>query len=282
MCPDRTREQARKRTGSLCQNRLKVPRAPKPGLIDQGKWGYDLISGFTKQMSAIPSLPAEPAGKTVTSSIPNFMSQGQSEKPISLRNLQPTGSAPAEAKSEKPAKVLIKSIRDLAGQVALWRQPSPLRQDYEMVVNDEVIATLRWKKIGGSTAIARAPEGTWTFKSAGFLTPRVTIRLPNSDYDFGTFRTGASGSGTLESLGDQKFQWRCVNFMQNAWAFFDDEGNKLVQIRPEVQGNKPTGVVEIGVKASGRQEIGFLVIFAWYLLVLTSEDVAAANPPASA
>ena len=150
-----------------------------------------------------------------------------------------------------------------------------------MAVNEEVVATLRWKKIGGTTAIARAPEGTWTFKAAGFLSPRVTVRLPNSDYDFGTFRASSNGSGTLESLGDQKFQWRYVNFMQNAWAFFDDEGNKLVQIRPEFSGNKPTGIVDIGVKAAGKQEIGFLVVLAWYLLVLTADDVAAANPPAT-
>jgi len=90
--------------------------------------------------------------------------------------------------------------------------------------------------------------------AAGYLSPRVTIRLPNSDYDFGTFRANSNGSGQLESLGDQKFPWRCVNFLQNAWAFFDDEGNKLVQIRPEFSGNKPTASVEIGVKAAGRQE----------------------------
>ena len=210
---------------------------------------------------------------------PPQMNKENPDKPIPLRSLAATPPPKAEATGEQPAKTMIKSIRDLAGQSATWRQPSPLRQEFEMVVNDDVIATLRWKRIGGTTAIARAPEGTWTFKAAGFVHPRVTIRLPNSDYDFGTFRINSSG-GVLESLGDQKFPWRCVNFMQNAWAFFDDEGNKLVQIRPEFAGNKPTGMVEIGVKAGGRQEVGFLVILAWYLLVLTAEDVASANPPA--
>ena len=207
------------------------------------------------------------------------MSEGHPEKPISLRNLQPAAPAKPEQPAETPVRVVIKSIRDLAGQTVIWRQPSPLRQEYEMSLNDDVVATLRWKKVGGTTAIARAPEGTWTFKTAGYLSPRVTIRLPNSDYDFGTFRSGSNGAGQLESLGEQRFDWRCVNFMQNAWAFFDNEGNKLLQIRPEVQGNKPTGIIEIGVKAAGQQEIGFLVIFAWYLLVLAAEDIAALNPP---
>jgi hypothetical protein len=209
------------------------------------------------------------------------MSQGKPEKPIALRGLASTSPAKEENPGDQPAKTPIKSIRDLAGQTTTWRQPSPLRQEFEMAAGDEVIATLRWKKIGGTTAIARAPEGTWTFKSAGYLSPRVTIRLPNSDYDFGTFRANSNGSGQLESLGDQKFPWRCVNFLQNAWAFFDEEGNKLVQIRPEFSGNKPTASVEIGVKAAGRQEVGFLVILGWYLLTLAAEDVAAANPPST-
>lgn len=195
-----------------------------------------------------------------------------------LRNMPP--SAVQERPANSSATTMIKSIRDLAGQTTVWRQPSPLRQEFEMTSGDEVVATLRWKKMGGTLAIARTPEGTWSFKSSGFLTPRVTVRLPNSDYDFGTFSAGTNGAGVLESLGDQKFPWRCVNFMQNAWAFFDDEGNKLLQIRPELQGTKPTGIVDIGVKASGRQEVGFLVVFAWYLLVLAAEDVASSNPPA--
>jgi hypothetical protein len=209
------------------------------------------------------------------------MSQSNPEKPIALRGMAAISPARDDSSSVQPSKNTIKSIRDLAGQSATWRQPSPLRQEFEMAVGDEVVATLRWKKIGGTTAIARAPEGTWTFKAAGYLSPRVTIRLPNSDYDFGTFRANSNGSGLLESLGDQRFPWRCVNFLQNAWAFFDDEGNSLVQIRPEFSGNKPTASVEIGVKAAGRQEVGFLVILSWYLLILAAEDVAAANASAA-
>ncbi|MBK8479389.1 MAG: hypothetical protein IPL39_24840 [Opitutaceae bacterium] len=171
-----------------------------------------------------------------------------------------------------------KSIRDLAGRNALWRQPSQLRQEYELVVGDEIVATLRWRKNVGSAAVARSPDGTWSFKAAGFLNPRVTIRLPNSDYDFAVFRPGNTGAGYLEAMAEQRYQWRCVNFWQNAWAFFDSEGDRLVTIRPDTAAAKVGGIVTVELKASAHQEIGYLVILGWYLLVLMAEDAAAGVP----
>ena len=171
-----------------------------------------------------------------------------------------------------------KSIRDLAGRNVLWRQPSQLRQEYELVVGEEIVATLRWRKNVGSAAVARSPDGTWSFKAAGFLNPRVTIRLPNSDYDFAVFRPGNTGTGVLEAMAEQRFHWRCVNFWQNTWAFFDNEGDRLVTIRPDTAVAKIGGIVTVELKASAHQEIGYLVVLGWYLLVLMAEDAAAGTP----
>lgn len=185
---------------------------------------------------------------------------------------------PVAEPSVRPAVNVTKSIRDLAGRNALWRQPSQLRQEYELVVGDEIVATLRWRKNVGSAAVARSPDGTWSFKAAGFLNPRVTIRLPNSDYDFAVFRPGNTGAGYLEAMAEQRYQWRCVNFWQNAWAFFDSEGDRLVTIRPDTAAAKVGGIVTVELKASAHQEIGYLVILGWYLLVLMAEDAAAGVP----
>ncbi len=185
---------------------------------------------------------------------------------------------PAAEPSVRPAVNVTKSIRDLAGRNALWRQPSQLRQEYELVVGDEIVATLRWRKNVGSAAVARSPDGTWSFKAAGFLNPRVTIRLPNSDYDFAVFRPGNTGAGNLEAMAEQRYQWRCVNFWQNAWAFFDGDGDRLVTIRPDTAAAKVGGIVTVELKASAHQEIGYLVILGWYLLVLMAEDAASGVP----
>ena len=178
----------------------------------------------------------------------------------------------------RPVASNTRSIRDLAGRNALWRQPSQLRQEYEMVVGEEIVATLRWRKNVGTAAVARSPDGTWSFKDAGFLNPRVSIRLPNSDYDFAVFRPRNTGEGVLEAMADQRFAWRCVNFWQNTWAFFDSEGDRLLSIKPDSGGLKLGAQVSVELKASAHQEIGYLVVLGWYLMVLMAEDAVAAQP----
>jgi len=175
-----------------------------------------------------------------------------------------------------------RSIRDLAGHSAIWRQPSQLRQEYEMVVGEEIVATLRWRKNVGTNAVGRSPDGIWSFKAAGFLNPRVSIRLPNSDYDFAVFRPRNTGEGILEAMADQRYQWRCVNFWQNTWAFFDTEGDRLLTIKPDAGGPKLGAQLTVELKASSHQEIGYLVILGWYLLVLMAEDAVAGQPPGMA
>lgn len=147
-----------------------------------------------------------------------------------------------------------------------------------MVAGEEVVATLRWRKNVGTNAVARAPDGAWSFKAGGFINPRVTIRLPNSDYDFATFRARNTGEGTLEAMGNQRYEWRCINFWQNQWAFFDGEGDRLLTIKPDLGSLKLGAQVGIELKASAHQEIGYLVVLGWYLLVLLAEDAAASQP----
>lgn len=166
-----------------------------------------------------------------------------------------------------------KSLRELAGSAAAWRQPSPLRQEYDLTTAaGEVVATLRWRKNWGTVAVARAPEGSWTYKANGFLSPKVTVRLPNSEHDFATFRPGADGEGTLEGLAEVRFNWRCINFWTNAWAFYDAEGDRLMQVHPEIVQSRAVGVVQFDAKASQWQEIGYLASLGWYLLVLMAAD----------
>ncbi len=199
--------------------------------------------------------------------------------PSPLRLGLPPRSTPAEfAGASTPGTV--RSIRDLAGRTALWRQPSQLRQEYEMVVGEEIVATLRWRKNVGTNGVGRSPDGTWSFKAAGFLNPRVTLRLPNSDYDFAVFRPRNTGEGILEAMGDQRYTWRCVNFWQNAWAFFDTEGDRLMTIKPDQASLKLGAQLTIELKAAAHQESGYLVILGWYLLVLMAEDAVAGQPGA--
>lgn len=190
--------------------------------------------------------------------------------------LRPFSAFAAPANGAEP--VLIKSIRALAGRTAVWRQPSQLRQDYELVADGEIVANLRWKKNGGTTAVGRSPDGVWSLKASGYLNPRVTLRLPNSDYDFATFRPRAAGEGLLLALGDRRFEWRCTNAWQQAWAFYDHDDQRLFQIRPEGVHPRVSALVEFDPAAADHNEVGYLIVLGWYLLVLMADDAAASQP----
>lgn len=79
-------------------------------------------------------------------------------------------------------------------------------------------------------------------------------------------------------MADQRFQWRCVNFWQNTWAFFDPEGDRLLTIKPDAAGLKLGAQLNVELKASAHQEIGYLVVLGWYLMVLMAEDAVAGQP----
>ena len=53
-------------------------------------------------------------------------------------------SFPSSASSASSPVNPTRTIRDLAGRTVVWRQPSQLRQEYEMVAGEEIVATLRF------------------------------------------------------------------------------------------------------------------------------------------
>lgn len=189
--------------------------------------------------------------------------------------VSPTARPPTPLATTGREGGVLKSLRALAGRTALWRQPSQLRQDFELVADGEPVAQLRWKKTGGTTALGRSPDGTWSFKTSGYLNPRVTIRMSNSEYDFATFRPRSTGEGTLHALADQRFQWRCSNTWQQVWAFHDSNGDRLLQIRPEGVHPRVSALVEFDSAAASYSETGYLAVLGWYLLVLMADDAAA-------
>jgi hypothetical protein len=73
----------------------------------------------------------------------------------------------------------MRCIGEAAGQELHWGRGSVRGREYELRVGEEILATLGWQR--GSLAIARAADGCWSFKRAGFCHPRVTVRVAGSD-----------------------------------------------------------------------------------------------------
>jgi hypothetical protein len=160
----------------------------------------------------------------------------------------------------------------------VWTQPRAGTPAYELYAGEDQVATLRWQQ--GSTAEACAAGGQWTFERGGGWHPHVTVRVAGSDADLATFTTHWTGTGTLECAGGHRFQWRAEDIWRRHWAWQDDDGTPLLRIgappKTERGGRTSTGLVELTLKAGTLTELPLLVLLGWYLVVLHTQDVAAA------
>jgi hypothetical protein len=115
-------------------------------------------------------------------------------------------------------------IQEAADQELIWRQPSAMKQHYELRAGDEVLATLRWEKNWGSLATARTAEGAWTFKRAGFWQQRVAVWPAGEAREVATFTPKWTGDGALVVAGGRTFRWAGKGFwgLEKFWQAGED------------------------------------------------------------
>jgi hypothetical protein len=170
----------------------------------------------------------------------------------------------------------MRTIRDAAGQALRWAQLSAFSREYELRAGEEALATLRWQKAFGSLALATCAGGAWTFKRSGFLSPRVTVRRPESEAEVAVLKPGWRGEGTLELATGQSYPWRNTSFWRSEWAFTDGAGEPLVEFKPEFAFFKQAAEVKLGPRAGSVPDLSLLTLLGWYLMVLMSADSGAA------
>jgi hypothetical protein len=176
----------------------------------------------------------------------------------------------------------MKTIREAGVQPLRWTRPSMLTRQYELVSGTEVIGGLRWESMFGSLATAETADGTWTFKRAGFMTPRVTVRAPGSAADLAVLRVGLKGDGLLHGPERRNYQWQRTNFWRSEWAFATETGRLLVGFDPDFSLLKHAATVKIEQEALPIPDLALLVTLGWYLMLLLSEEASAVTASAAA
>jgi hypothetical protein len=155
---------------------------------------------------------------------------------------------------------------DMSGQL-VWAPSSSSSRRFELRVLDETVATLTFDKEVGSLATGRAHGGAWTFKRAGFLQPRVTVREAGSEYDHVVFRPTWTGSGDVEFRGGLHVHWRPFGFSNSEWAFLRaDERLLTFHWLPDTAALDAR--VEFSAAALTLPEAPVLLLLGWYLRVL--------------
>lgn len=192
-------------------------------------------------------------------------------------------------------------IQEAADQELVWRQPSALRQDYELRAGEELLATLRWEKAWGTLATARTAETAWTFKRSGFWQQRVGVRPLGSEREVATFAPDWKGDGTLTAESGRTFRWAGKGFwgLEKVWRERDDAppligfknlGKLKTEARvvlspvaaalPETTQlddlYQPLPPEAMGPPSASLAELPLLVTLGFYLMVLEIMDTAVA------
>jgi hypothetical protein len=148
---------------------------------------------------------------------------------------------------------------------------------FELRSGADVVATLAFEKLFGSLATGRTATGAWTFKRAGFLQPRVTVREAGAELDLAVFHPTWTGSGEVEFGAGVRVHWRSFGFWSREWAFVRGAEERLVTFRPEEDVSAPGSRVELGAAARTLPDIGVLLCLGIYLRALAVQEASAAG-----
>lgn len=157
-----------------------------------------------------------------------------------------------------------------------WRQPEALQRLYQLTRNGEVIATLRFEKRSGSLATGEFGEHQWTLKRTGFLSPRVSVREPDSEADLAMFTPGWTGAGWLTFNSGRRYHLRSTNFWQTEWTFESEAGTPAIILTGPHGMFKQGGHAKVSESAASLTETPVLLLLIWYLRILMNEDASAA------
>jgi hypothetical protein len=157
-----------------------------------------------------------------------------------------------------------------------WRQPEARRRFYQLTSNGEETATLRFEKCSGSLATGEDGQAKWTFKRAGFLSPRVSVREAGADSDIAIFTPAWTGNGWLVFSTGHRYYLRPTNFWATEWAFEGEDGSQTVVLSGPHGLFKQGGHARVAEAAASLPETPVMLLLIWYLRVLMKEDASAA------
>jgi hypothetical protein len=166
----------------------------------------------------------------------------------------------------------LRHISDFLDHQLTWVQPRALKREYVLRASDEVIANVRFRSLFGSLATGESADGCWTFKRVG---SKVTVRACRTDVDIAVFKdNGWTHGGTLELPTGGQIRGR-ANVWGTQYVFKTEAGQVLFRIKK--RGVIPwfvrlSATVSIAPAAAGTAELPWVLMLAWYLMVLTLEE----------
>jgi len=156
--------------------------------------------------------------------------------------------------------------------VLRWEQTGKLES--RLYSGEAEIASLSWASRHGSLATGLAQGKSWTFKRAGFLRPRVTVRDTGSSIDAAVLTLGWRPDGTVTFSDGEAFHLKRSGVLHPKWSISDTKGRELLMLVPKM------GLRRVECEVAVEKEVPRTLLLAtlgWYVILLTSHadyDVA--------
>jgi hypothetical protein len=181
-----------------------------------------------------------------------------------------------EAPRGRQTYPVMKPIFEATGRPLRWNRLRMFGGDFELRAGDDLVGTLSFRSAFGSMATATSADGTWTFKRTGIWRPEITVPLSGNDADVAVFRNNTwKDGGWLEFRDGRRFR-ATNNCWMTRFEIRSDRDEVLMSLRAS-SWTDSSAEVEPGPEARRLPELSLLLLFGWYLAVLTRSDAAAAS-----
>jgi hypothetical protein len=169
----------------------------------------------------------------------------------------------------------MKPISEATDLPLRWNRLRWFKGDFELRAGDDSVGTLSFHSMWSYLATATSADGTWTFKRTGFWRPEITVRVSGGDADIAVFRYNTwKNGGWLEFRDGRKFRTT-----DKRWAtrfeIRSDRDEVLMSLHAS-SWTDSSAEVELGPEAGRLPEQSLLLLFGWYLAILTRNDAAGA------
>jgi hypothetical protein len=163
-------------------------------------------------------------------------------------------------------------LQKFIGQEMVWEKTAIFGSQYQLVTNNEVLATLDiegW----GKDATAQSAEGSVAIQCRGFL--NVSYHIYLADTELAVYTPNWGGSGTLQFADGRTFNWSSMGFFSSEYAWEDEFQHPLIRFKSSFGGGKL--YMDIEPAAGSIAELSLLAILGRYLETLQQRKKRAAQ-----
>ena len=118
----------------------------------------------------------------------------------------------------------MRRISALVDHETTWQQLPGFKSEYELRFGDDLVATMKFPKMLGSSAVFQCEEGSWAIERVGFLGSKTVVRAGTSNVEIATYTGRAwKGGGIVELSEGRKLELR-TNIWKSTFEWVTNDG----------------------------------------------------------